>query len=246
MKVMQLNIWFGHLLIPALSLIDDEAPDVLCVQEVMSSAHGYPLFDTYQTHERLCERFAYSFFSPTFSFDALGETCDYGNAIYSNYPISEESVDFTNGVYDPKLTIKTAGSNIRNVQHCTLTLEAGKTVTIANHHGFHNRSPEGSPEAVASMRQVRESLEKITTPLIVCGDLNANPGSATLHELDALELRNLSTEFKVMTTLSSLHRLQEALVSDYMLVSPSLGVEDFHVSDSLVSDHRALIATIKV
>ncbi len=243
---MQLNIWFGHLLSPALDLIDQEAPDILCVQEVVSSPNGYPLFDTYQTHERLSEKFSHQFLAPTFSFEALGETCDYGNAIYSKYPISEEHVEFTHGAYDRNLTIKTAGSNIRNIQHCKITLSDGKTVTIANHHGFHNRNADGSDESAASMRKAAAILQGVGEPLILCGDLNVNPNSDTIRELDPLQLRNLSSESKLKTTLSSAHRFTYDLVSDYILVSPTLDVESFHLPDAVVSDHKALIATINV
>jgi len=246
MKVIQLNIWLGHLLNPALAFIDRENPDILCAQEVYSSEISSGLFDTYQTHERLSERFPYQFFASTFSQQVLGENVEYGNAIYSKYPIFDEKVDFTHNQYTSNQTIKTFVRNIRSIQQCKITLPGGNTVTLANHHGFRDPNSDGTDESVASMLKAVASLQKADAPLIFCGDLNVNQTSKTVHELDTLQLRNLSAEFKLNTTLSSAHRLTHNLACDYIFVSPSIKVDNFYASDSVVSDHKALILDFEI
>jgi len=246
MKVIQLNIWLGHLLNPALAFIDRENPDILCAQEVFSCEAGLGLFDYYQTHQRLFERFPYQFFASTFSLQVLGEPVEYGNAIYSKFPIHDESVDFTHGQYTQNQTVKNFEHNIRSVQQCKVTLPDGKTISIANHHGFHGTNFNGTDASVASMRKVATSLQAADTPLIFCGDLNVNQASQTAHELDILKLRNLAAEFEIKTTLSSAHRLALELACDYIFVSPSIKVDKFYASDAVVSDHKALILDFEI
>lgn len=96
------------------------------------------------------------------------------------------------------------------------------------------------------MHKTKLSLEKVTGPLILCGDLNVNPTSATLRDLDSLNLKNLTVDFGLTTTLSSAHRLNRDLVSDYILVSPTLAVASFYMPEMMVSDHNALVVMIDV
>lgn len=244
MKVIQVNIWMGHLLHPLLKLIDEQKPDVLCAQEVLSAQSGHGLYDFYQAHQRLAERFPHHFFAPTYSFNALGEICNYGNAIYSKYPLSERKVVFTVGEFIEEITIESLKRHgeIRNVQYCKVATEGQASFTIANHHGYHNRDFDGAPESVASMRNAAAALEEVSGPLILCGDFNANPTSETVRQLDGLGLRNLSAEHAIRNTLSKVHRFDFEFVSDYILVSPEISPVKFSELDVIVSDHKPLIA----
>ncbi len=87
-------------------------------------------------------------------------------------------------------------------------------------------------------------------PLIFCGDLNVKPSSPSLKPLNSLGLRNLTTEHHVSTTLSAVHRAPEAdrlsVAVDYIFVSPEIKVQNFQVSEELLSDHKALILEFEV
>lgn len=247
MKIIQLNIWLGHLLHPALDFIDSESPDILCAQEVISSEKGHDLFGFLQTHERLCERFPYNFMAPTYSFNALGQVCKYGNAIYSKHPIRNKNVEFTTGIYQEAVEIgslKQLGE-IRNVQYCEVTPKGQESFCIANHHGYHNEtgidSTAGSED---SMLNTAKILKKVKKPLILCGDLNASPTSKTIHELDSVGLRNLSVDYRLRSTLSKVHRLSFDFVSDYIFISPELSIKSFRESNLITSDHKPLILEI--
>lgn len=241
MKLLQLNIWMGYLLHSALDFIEHEDPDIICAQEVMSADMASSLFDIYQTHEQLAALFPYQFFAPTYTFDAFGETIRYGNAIYAKFPFSDQRVDFTFGEYTEQQTFKNFQNNIRNLQRCTVTLPDGKTFSLANHHGYHDLNRDGTPEADSSMRRVAACLQETPAPLLLCGDFNMNATSSVLRELDGLKLRNLTQEAGIPTTLSSVSRIKENLACDYILASPEVQVKTFGASDSLVSDHKALV-----
>ncbi len=248
MKVVQLNTWLGHLLDPTLSFIDSEAPDILCAQEVLSTQNGTGLFGSYQTHERLSERFPYSFFAPTFSFKSLGELCQYGNAIYSKHALSDEKVKFTVGAYQENITLadlKEYGE-IRNVQMCRVSPDGKRPFYIANHHGYHisDSTGDGDSNSEASMQNVAAELKNIEGSLIFCGDLNANSASKTIHMLDTLGLQNLTTEYSLTNTLSEVHRFNHDLVVDYVFLSKDFKPIAFKASDEIVSDHKPLIVEI--
>ncbi len=243
MKIIQLNLWLGHILDAALAYIDRENPDVLCAQEVNSAEHGYGLFASYQTHQRMSELFPYQFFAPTYSYQALGETVQYGNAIYSQLPLENTSVTFTAGAYKDNRTIGSRGFEIRNLQVCEVNHGDG-VLTIANHHGYHTPSPEDTADTIASMHQTAKRLRQVKTPLVLCGDMNAGPTSRTLAQLEPLGLRNLTVEHHITHTLSSVHRIKAGAVSDYILVSPNLTVTGFHEANEIVSDHKALALTL--
>lgn len=241
MKVIQLNLWLGHLLHPALSFVKHEDPDILCAQEVYSCENGIGLLAEYQTHQQLSKIFPHSFYAPTFSAQVYGEVAHYGNAIYSKFPITNQSITFTWGEFSEGQTIQGFKKNSRNLQVCDITMGAGRAVTVANHHGYHNLNFKGTDEAVASMQKVASSLKQFDRDLIFCGDLNASTTSNTICELDGLNLINLSLENKLKTTLSSVHRFKRNLVCDYIFVSPALKVNSFQAADTLASDHLPLI-----
>ena len=70
MKLLQLNIWAGRLLPAILKLIDQEQPDILCLQEVLSSSKEIRVpAIAFNSLERIQDRtgHTHSFFSPMFS-----------------------------------------------------------------------------------------------------------------------------------------------------------------------------------
>jgi endonuclease/exonuclease/phosphatase family metal-dependent hydrolase len=247
MKIIQLNIWLGHLLHPALDFIERESPDILCAQEVISSDKGHNLFAFLQTHERLSEHFPYKFMAPTYSFNALGQICRYGNAIYSKHPITNTSVRFTSGNFQETIEIDSLKQlgEIRNIQYCEITPKGNNSFYVVNHHGYHNPTGiDSTAGSEASMQNVATILKELKKPLIFCGDLNASPSSKTLHELDSLGLRNLSIDFGLQNTLSKVHRLDFDFVCDYIFTSPEISVKSFKESSLITSDHKPLILEI--
>lgn len=245
-KIMQLNIWMGHLMDPALAYIKAEATDIVCAQEVLSCERGLGLFGSFQTHQRLCEIFPFHFFAPTFSFQALGEEVTYGNAVYSKYPLTNVQTTFTSGNYAPDQTVRNATGNIRNIQTCEVTFPNGDMLTVANHHGYHDLDHAYEAESTESMRKVVATLRAIKGPLVFCGDLNLDHTYKAFAELDALHLRNLTDESEAETTLSSVHRLGRNLISDYIFVSPDIVVKSFAAPEVIVSDHKPLVLGIEL
>ena len=241
MKLLQLNFWLGNLMHPAFQFIEAEQPDIICAQEILSSDVANPLYDTYQLHQRLSERYAYSFFAPTYGFISFGEKVELGNAIYSKYPLDNQQIVFSHGEYVPLQNVGSYARNIRNLQTCLVALPDGSKLFVANHHGFHDLDPSGNEETSEAMRKVASTLAQINGPLIFAGDLNINPSSQALTELKGLGLRNLTQEKAIATTLGPLSRVPNDVACDYIFVSKAVEVIDFYVSEESVSDHKAVV-----
>lgn len=246
MKLIQLNMWMGHLMHPALAFIDEQAPDILCAQEILQSDTAHPLFDYFQLHERLCERFAYQYFSPTLSFWSSGVTVQLGNAMYSRLPLTNTATAFTSKQYTPDQTADTYVRNIRNIQRAQLELPDGRRLTIANHHGFHDVDPLGNEQTVEAMHKAAQFLGEVSGPLVFCGDLNVLPESPALRELDDLGLRNLTAEHGIATTLSTATRVKRDVACDYIFINDEIKLEKFHAGEVVVSDHKPLILEFAV
>jgi len=133
-----------------------------------------------------------------------------------------------------------------------------KQVIVAQFHGL--RSSEGKGDTPERMRQsesVRKFLdEKIQEGLevILCGDFNLYPDTESMRILEEgltegmedneqknkFRLRNLITEHGIKTTRNR-HSKNTNELSDYILVSSGIEVEDFRVEeDSETSDHLPL------
>lgn len=247
MKVVQVNGWTGRLLYPLLHFIQQEDPDIVCMQEVLSSGASNPLFDLFSMHQLFEQEFAYSFFSPTFSFDAFGAEIELGNAIFSKHPITNEQTVFTNGEYQKGQQNTEFKRNIRNIQTCTITVN-GSAITVANHHGFHDLDPLGTEQSIQCMQTVIDHLNTLQQPLILCGDLNVAPHSKPIQLLEAsLPLRNLVKEANAASTLSSAFRVPGIkVVADYIFTSSEITNAQVSVPDVTVSDHKPVMATVSL
>lgn len=246
MKLIQLNIWEGKLLKEILNFIDNEKPDILCMQEVFSCRDYIYVPDMmFNSLEQISEElgYEYSFFSPVFTSVYAEVPADFGNAIVSKYPLSECAAEFTNGDYNPNLTSQNAARNTRLLQTCTVSV-GGKKFSLANHHGHHEFNPVGNGKSVEKMQLVKEKIERLPAPLIFAGDLNVTGASPAMRVFDGF-LESLTAKHGVNSTLSQLGKVS-GVACDHILVGPGVKVKDFRVSEELVSDHKALILEFEV
>jgi endonuclease/exonuclease/phosphatase family metal-dependent hydrolase len=242
MKLVQLNIWCGKLLAQAIKFIDEEKPDILTLQEVYSTPNTYlsTLEGMYSTLETLQKATGLknTFFSRTFSTVNGGISMDFGNAILTNFDISNKKTVFTNGEYQSQIDMLDPINNIRNLQVATLDTGKGNLV-IANHHGFWDKNPLGTEETFEKMKIAFNALKQEEKPLIFAGDLNVTAQSPAMNLFDGF-LTDLTKEHKITTTLSQLGKVED-VPCDHILISPEIKELSFQVSNKLVSDHLAIV-----
>ncbi|HSD12595.1 MAG TPA: endonuclease/exonuclease/phosphatase family protein [Patescibacteria group bacterium] len=148
-------------------------------------------------------------------------------------------------VHRPEVPQETGNAVLspRKLQYVTFSFR-GRDVTVGNYHGLWVNGPKtDTPERMAQGERVRNWLDGIAGPKILCGDFNLLPENASLRTIDR-GLRNLVIETGVKSTRTPLYRHYENPAepnfADYVIVSPDVDVRKFAVLPDAVSDHAAL------
>ncbi|MDH6229946.1 endonuclease/exonuclease/phosphatase family metal-dependent hydrolase [Mesorhizobium soli] len=266
MRIMSLNAWGGRVhdrLIPYLANAD---PDVLCLQEMVSTPTVDKEWLIYRDHDlelpqraNLLQEVAAAlpshqvFFCPA----ARGDLYD-GNVGYPSewglttfvrrtYPVIGQAQDFVHGEFSPDGWGEHPRS--RNAHAVRLfDYETSSVITIAHMHGL--RDPAGKGDTPARHVQARRFAELIdrtrrdTDRLVICGDFNVLPGSVTFAALAELGLTDLITTRGFTDTRTSLYK-KTPRFADYMLISANVPIRHFDVvKEPEVSDHCALVLDI--
>ncbi|MEM9198124.1 MAG: endonuclease/exonuclease/phosphatase family protein [Pseudomonadota bacterium] len=266
MRIICLNAWGGRLHAPLIAYLSNADPDVLCVQEVVHAPHASAGWLTYRDDGQDLPQRANLFseiaaclpdhvaqFCPA----ARGDLWDgeakvstlWGIATYMrrNLPIIAQSQGFVHGAFSPD----GFGAHPRSRNAHAVRLfdhRRGGAVTIAHMHGL--RDPQGktdTPDRMAQTRRLMHLMGHLANPedpLIVCGDFNVLPESATFQMLAEFGLRELVVERGWAGTRSS-HYAKPNRFADYMLVNQHIARPRFEVvRDPEVSDHCPLMLQI--
>lgn len=238
MKLLQANIWGGRLGRAISDLAIKENIDIANFQEVISIDSDFgALFSRLQDFVSESE-LSEAFYSPVMSFNIMSKEAEWGNAIVAKLPIKSQHTIFTNLEYRKNFTFNEGDYNIRNLQHATFELN-GKKLHVLNHHGHHFwQHKNGDSETLRQSKMIADYVSELEGPVILTGDFNLAPSSDSIKQINKV-LRNLSTEYKLSTTRTLLTHKTE--VCDYIFVSDDIKVNDFYASDSVISDHKALI-----
>jgi endonuclease/exonuclease/phosphatase family metal-dependent hydrolase len=242
-KLLQLNIWMGRLNRQILQLIEQEQPDILCLQEV-GGANGAPIelsdYNMFNSLQFIQQKagFEHSFFAPTLSFGFGKQVIGFGNAIISKYPLTNQQTVFTEGSYIDDHDIAKAFPQIRNLQLADLTV-GDKTITVANHHGHWEPTSIGNDNSLQYMEKVITELHKASHPILFSADLNLSAESPAMRVFDGF-LEDLTATHQLKTTLSPLGKVA-GVACDHILVSPNIRVQNFYACEQLVSDHLGLV-----
>jgi endonuclease/exonuclease/phosphatase family metal-dependent hydrolase len=247
MKLIQINVWCGRVRNSTIEFLKEQDADIVCTQEIIHSEQELPgLFDAYTIHRNILEMYPFCYFSPTFDYTHYGVKTLFGSAIYSKYPILDQRTVFVHGRYAASRSVDSdSGTNVRNLQIIVLDTPQGK-LTVANHHGYHTFNHLGDTVSVETMSKVATELSSIDSPLIFAGDLNTSYESDAIKVFENSLLRNLTEENNIKTTLSQLSRVPIDVPCDYIFVSKNVHVNEFTVSEKIVSDHKALVLDFDV
>lgn len=237
MKILQLNMWGGRLENQIKDLIEQEKPNILCLQEAISfSTSDSGLFISVEKIQTLLD-YEYMAAAPVFSMNYMNGSAHFGNFILSKFPITKSEVVFTRLGHKDNFNFDD-DYNIRNFVHSRIKSKT-KTFDVITHHGHHIReNKDGNQETDRQMKILHDYISALDCPVILTGDFNLHPKSKSLKSLNK-SLRNLSVEYGLKTTRNELTSKKE--VCDYIFVSKNIKVLSFKMSDKIVSDHQALI-----
>lgn len=261
MRIVTLNCWGGR--IPELlDFLPTLCADVYCLQEIYSAPEGTPSPLTFPENReaavlpRLFSSIGKSLPNHRGSFypfvqGYLNDTRRtehkiwYGIATFIRNTLSVigERMEFVHGTY------RHSGwgeSPLSRNAHCIRIWrpETESPLVITHMHGLWTRNGKGdSPERLEQANKLAKLCFEMKegADLVVCGDFNILPGSATLQMLGALGLKDLVIEGGHTDTRTS-HYKKSLRYADYMMVSRDMPVTSFQVlTDPEISDHRPLI-----
>ncbi|OWV73672.1 metal-dependent hydrolase [Rhizobium sp. R339] len=266
MRIISLNAWGGRLHEALIAYVRQADPDVLCLQEVLRAPGAAPGWSIYRDagmelpqRANLFEEISAAlpghdgFFCPTSRGELFsGDTtvaAEFGLATFvrKSYSVIAQGLDFVHGHYSRDGW----GQHPRpRNAHCIrlFSNQHASTVTIAHMHGL--RDPAGKGDTAARQEQAEALVSLIervwpgSEGLVVCGDFNVLPDSATFTILGRLGLSDLVTGNGFADTRTSYYA-KAGRFADYMLVTSEVTVAKFEVVEAPeVSDHRALLLDI--
>ena len=257
MRILSLNAWGGAMFDELAAWLPTADADVVCLQEVTrSAARGWTRFE--DAERTLPQRadlfddvttllpgyrgfFAASDAGPVATPDGVTHRQDFGIAAFvaPDVTVLNERTAFVHGRFAEQAHWP-AGDRPR-VAHAVRLADGGRTVCLVHLHGL--RDPAGKGDTPARTAQAARLAELVRTTrrpgdvVVVCGDLNLLPDSATF---DVLRAEGLVDLVGTADTRTSAYR-KPVRHASYLLVSDPAAVKDFEVvATPEVSDHRAL------
>lgn len=234
---MSLNLWEGHLQEKILDFVRaHQETDIFCLQEVYKDAKGdistsgntisRNIYDL--IHEVLQEHIA--LFCPVVS-------DFYGLAIFvnKNFTIKDSS---RLCVFDNPDYVGKGPLHNRHLQQVKLEREGCK-FNVLNFHGLWSPQGKGdTPDRLQQSMKIREVIDNLEGPFILCGDFNLAPNTESMYIIDD-GYHNLIRENGIRSTRSPLYTKPEKH-ADYMICGKGISPISMRVLPDVVSDHKPL------
>ncbi len=241
MKLITLNTWGAQVREPFLDFIRKNRDiDVFCFQELYDQAEPilgvrYPKahFNLFSDIKKLLPNHI-GFFRPI-----LEGVYGIGIFIKKDIEVIEEGEI---SVHTDTRTSKESlfsGHHGRSLQWIKLKT-SNKAYSILNIHGLWNgQGKTDTPERLSQSQKIKDFLDTIKTPKILCGDFNLRPDTESIKMLEQ-NMNNLIKTFGVETTRTSLYTKPEKH-ADYIFTSPEIKINHFEVMPDVISDHAPLL-----
>lgn len=261
MKIVFLNIWGGKVFDPLMEFVKQSASDTdfFCFQEIFDSPEAREVSWGGRANV-LAELIGAlpdftAYFAPAVKgFDGDNRVdfeLSLGIAIFSRKAVKVNSyntfiISGADWGWPQQATPVCFPHNLQ----CVGFDRNGQGYTLVNLHGIaYPGSKLDTPERLAQSRKIVEFLKGEEGEKILGGDFNLMPNVESIQMIERAGMRNLIKEFNISTTRSmfSYARYPETdrqYFSDYVFVSPGVGVNDFRVPQISTSDHLPLVLEV--
>jgi len=238
MKLITLNLWGGHLRNQLFKFINNNKDvDIFCLQEVYHNAHRTIVYENrdlslhiFSDLQKLLPHH-YAIFKPAVE-NVYGIAMLIKNSIDI---IGEGDINIHQKQHYPGV----GHNHSRNLQWIECQFD-NKIYSILNVHGLWTGQGKGdSPERLAQSTRIRQFMDTLTTPKILCGDFNLRPDTKSMLLLDH-DMNNLVKTHSIQSTRTHYYTKNEKY-ADYILTSPNIQVNKFEVMSDEVSDHCPLM-----
>lgn len=237
MKLITLNIWGGYLRNPLLRFIHNNRHiDFFCLQELYDNAHR-PLAHKEELSLNIFSDLKKLLPEHQAIFKPAVENI-YGIGIFVKNSIdivSEGEIPIHEKQHYPGIGL----NHDRNLQWVECKM-GNQRFTIVNVHGLWNgKGKKDTPERLIQSQRIREFMDTVNTPKILCGDFNLRPDTESMKVLEK-DMVNLVVTHNVRSTRTRFYTKEEKF-ADYILTSPAINVNNFSIMSDEVSDHAPLL-----
>lgn len=239
-----------------ISLINDEKPQILCIQEFFHDNTGYfPTINSIKKIEGMNRHFLHNYVS-------MKDTAWWGIALFTSFPIVDKGViefEKSHGnlcIYtDLKInkdTIRVYNVHLQSVKfkpedyktmddienykkETKFSLISGKRIIWRLKEAFEKRAKQ--------VETISEHIKDCPYEVLICGDFNDTPSSYTYHNLSK-GLNDAFIESGSGFGNTYIGKLPSLRI-DYILHSKSITSSDFRILPEKLSDHHAVTCYIK-
>ena len=225
MKIMTWNIWGGRHIDGVMSLIEEENPDVIGLQEVKEIA-GENMAETiaakFGYHVAYCRSFTTDRHTPVYTL---------GNAILSKSPSKNKTCHILSTIDEYLGSAATEPRTAVEIE----SEHSGKPLRILTTHlGYSDKFGESAFRD----EQIKKLLPLITkSPCILMGDFNSIPGSKTVTEIEKY-LVNADNEKTAFSYTDMKDPDKTTYRIDYIFADKSISLKDFKMHDTHATGHR--------
>ena len=252
MKLITLNIWGGKIFRDLVGFVSKQSTDtdIFCFQEVFNGSERAKtdnlvdhlegvVTDMYSVLEKTLPEFK-GFHAEAGEFEVGTTKASYGLAIFVRRGVEVKKQGFQEIFKLNEDLGLPDGMTVWNRLLQYITIPYGKDeLTIFNLHGLYTGGGKGDGQArLRQSERVKEFMDSVVGPKILCGDFNLNPDTQSLAILET-GMVNLVKQHGVSSTRSH-HYTKEQKWADYILCSPDLEIKQFEVLQDVVSDHLPL------
>lgn len=261
MRIVSVNAWGGAMFDPLIDWVPRSGADILCLQEVTRTP-GLRGWTRFADAERsLPQRanlfhdvsgalpdhqgwFVASDAGPIRDPDGCTHRQDFGLATFvdERFPVVGQRAEFVYGDFvdhdDWAIADRPRLASAARI----LDREDERTITVVHLHGL--RDPAGkhdTPDRLAQADALARFVTSVRQPddlVVVCGDLNLLPDSATFGVLATIGL----TDLVGMADTRTSRYTKPTRHANYLLVSDTAQVVNFEIAaEPEVSDHRLLV-----
>ena len=243
-KILQWNCWIFEKKENVLKLIQDVTPDIACLQELTIGS-------TFQNKANVIEFLSQELGMEQFhhvipNLAASAGVGDLANGILSRFPIAQTNWAW---IQEPQKGGNTYDDQYRLYVEAQLDI-AGSPLTVGTTHTSYTHKFEGNEQSKIESDQLLSILDKEKEKFIFTGDLNSEPDSYLITEIQK-HLFNLGPDKSEKTWTTKPFDYNGFTAStldwrlDYMFGTSDIKVLDSKVVPTDFSDHLPLLVTIE-
>ena len=236
-RLISLNIWGGHVKQPLLKFMQDhQAVDIFCLQEVYDCAQNKISTDSKSVDLNIFSELSDRLPDHEKFFSAVVDGAyGIGMFIRKSIKIIDKGVE----VIHENPSYQGQGPTHGRILQWALCESTYRRFYVINVHGLWNgKGKTDSPERIKQSHNIRNFVNSLGEPVVLCGDFNLLPDTHSMAILDS-GMENLIKRNKVTSTRTSYYP-KDIRLADYIIVSPEIHSHDFKVLPDEVSDHAPL------